>query len=434
MKRKGICFFLMLLVLGVFFVCPAVCADEAADAEGYREYKALGYNVKDPAGWEGLKGTLVIYPASSGSIMNDPELYASMLFYFPEDPEKVDMMDETYTDIMTNFAYLFTIKGDREALVDALKMIGMGSLYHEDTPETNLVQVGEADGYQFFVLFCPDDGYASSLDAEYQEDYSSLSAVITDELKQAEYYAPVDPINALTGKKISFTTTDLDGNTVTSGELFGDNEITMVNLWGIWCHNCVDEMEELAAIHTRLKEKGCGIVGLEWEENPDDYEKAGDLLAEKGTNYPCALMPMDNEILSTVTSFPTTFFVDREGTILGKPVVGAQVELYEPTLEALLGVLSGPEAAAAEGSYTYRVYVTDEEGNPVEEAAVQFCDDASCWFGETDEDGCAEFEVSEEKSYEVHIPDAPDGYDFDDEEVYSTDEKASDLTIVLKKA
>ena len=49
-------------------------------------------------------------------------------------------------------------------------------------------------------------------------------------------------------------------------------------------------------------------------------------------------------------------------------------------------------------------------------------------------DGCAAFEVSEAKSYEVHVLKGPEGYVYTSDEVFHTDENASDLTIVLKKA
>ena len=42
--------------------------------------------------------------------------------------------------------------------------------------------------------------------------------------------------------------------------------------------------------------------------------------------------------------------------------------------------------------------------------------------------------VSEAKSYEVHVLMWPEGYVYPSDEVFHTDKKASDLTIVLKKA
>ena len=36
------------------------------------------------------------------------------------------------------------------------------------------------------------------------------------------------------GTKVSFTTTDLDGNPISSEEIFSQHEITMVNIWSSW--------------------------------------------------------------------------------------------------------------------------------------------------------------------------------------------------------
>ena len=436
MMKKSICMMFVLVVLGIFCSGMTACADET-EASAYLDYKELGYTVKNPLYWEGVKGYMEIYPLSSSAILNNPVLYVSFLYYVPMTAEELYNTEDSADLNETIAALLFSIKGGRDQLRKALTALGMANQTEEEL-ETNLVQVGEADDYQFFVLAMPDEEYAASLDEEYAGDYRNLSAVITKEMEQAEYYTPNDPMKALIGETLSFTSTDLDGNTVTSEELFQDNEITMVNIWGVWCHNCVDEMEELAAIHTRLQEKGCGVAGVEWEQYPGDetYQEARELMAEKGTNYPSVLMPEDNEIFSTVSSFPTTFFVDREGTILTDPIIGARVEEYEPALEALLESTSGAEAETEEGDgadYIYRVFVKDEEDNPVAEAIVQFCDDTSCRMGTTDENGCAVFEVPEEKSYEIHILKVPDDYEADAEAVCNTEETASDTAIVLKK-
>ena len=446
MLKKKMMMLGMLLALGVGCLSMGANADETenvsetvteAAVNEPLELEGLGVTVKNTSDWEGLKGYLVIYPVASTSLVNDPELYVAQLFYVPASEE--DTQDEesveALSEMMTVAGMLFTVKGDREQLLTALKELGME--FDEEEQGIGLVQVGEADGYQFFLLYIEDDSYATSLEEIYAEDYRNLPELMEKELRQAQYYAPKDAMAALIGKTLSFTTTDLHGNTVTSEELFKDNEITMVNLWGVWCINCVNEMEELAAINTRIQEKGCGIVGLEWEQDPSEetYQQGVDLMKEKGTNYPSVLMPEDNEILSMIESFPATFYVDREGTILTKPIIGARVKEYEPTLEALLEGVSIPETEIKEaGSYTYRVFVKDEEDQPIGEVTVQFCDETSCRIGETDEDGCASFEVSEEKAYEVHVLPDSDEYDVDEDEVFTTDETASDLTIVLKKA
>ena len=433
--KKSLC--ILLLIVSVFCAGMAVCAQETESDEGsYQEFESIGITVKSPKYWEEMNGSVVIYPVSSTSIFDDPEVYAAFLYYVPassedmEDEEKVeDLMQK-----MTMVGMLLTVKGDKDQLYDALTTLGIGT--DEEAFEKETVQVGEADGYQFFAFIETDEEYVASLEEEYAADFNNLLGLFEKELKQAQYYAPVDNVKALEGKTLSFSSKDLDGNTLTSEELFRDNEITMVNLWGEWCINCVNEMEELAEINTRLQEKGCGIVGIEWEKDPSEetYQRARDLMKEKGTNYPSVLMREGNEILGAIENFPATFFVDRDGTILTKPIIGAKATEYEPTVEALLEGVYTPETEAGDAAdYTYRVFVKDEEDNPVPEAQIQFCDETTCRLGETDEDGCAEFEVSEEKTYEIHILEAPDGYAYDDEEVYSTDASSFDTTIVLKK-
>ena len=134
-------------------------------------------------------------------------------------------------------------------------------------------------------------------------DMDAVRAAFIKCLENAELYASVDPEASLPGQVLSFETTDLDGNAVRSADLFKDNKITMVNVWGSWCHNCVGEMEALAEIHTRLQAKGCGIVGVEYEQKPIDTikDEVRALLEEKGVNYPNVIVPGDNEIINGIS-------------------------------------------------------------------------------------------------------------------------------------
>ena len=80
----------------------------------------------------------------------------------------------------------------------------------------------------------------------------------------------------------------------------------------------------------------------------------------------------------------------------------------------------------------YRVIVLDRDGNPVEGAVIQFCDDATCSFQVTDAEGVAAFPVGQGKVFEVHVLRAPEGYAGTDE-VFYTLEIFSDVTISLEK-
>ena len=413
----------------------------ATASQNMDHYQEVGINIPVVEEMENTQGLYLPYPV--GAIDDERHVYA-MLFVYAAMP-KEDALRVMYTEESS--------EEEVEALEEAQCFYGVLLATDEDFETVQTVceetlsgsveldyekaqEVGSADGYTFYYLpWTGSEAYTSSIGGEYAEELRKLEQAVPGALENAEFYAPVDAVKGMKGQKLSFTTTDLDGNTVTSEELFSQNKITMVNCWGVWCPNCVDEMEELADMHTRLQEKGCGIVGLEWEREPTEetYQLARDSMEEWGTNYPNALMP--EEVNDHLEAFPTTFFVDRTGTVLEMPIVGAAVDQYESTLESLLeGEESTPETeseAVLSGAAVYHVNVSDEEG-PVEEVAIQFCDDTICRFSETDENGVASFEVPGGKEYEVHVIEVPDGYQEDDT-VYHTEDGSNEVNIRLKK-
>jgi len=89
-------------------------------------------------------------------------------------------------------------------------------------------------------------------------------------------------------------------------------------------------------------------------------------LKEKGVNYPNVIMPRDNEIINGISGFPTTFFVDSEGTILTLPISGALVDMYEATVDQLLAGETVDTVAGAgairNDSSEYHVIVYDMDG------------------------------------------------------------------------
>ena len=162
-------------------------------------------------------------------------------------------------------------------------------------------------------------------------------------------------------------------------------------------------------------------------------EYAASVLESLGVSFPSVLTVKGNEVLDLVSGYPTTFFVDSEGKVLGKPIEGAAPDMYRIVMDSLLArqmpeVPVKVEEQKEKG--TYRVIVTDDEG-PVEEVTIQFCDDNSCSFGETDAEGVASFDKMY-GVYEVHVLEVPDGY-AEDETVYQTNATPGDIHIHLTK-
>ena len=136
----------------------------------------------------------------------------------------------------------------------------------------------------------------------------------------------------------TFATMDLDGNIVTSAEIYAGNKITMINFWATWCPPCVGELAELAEVHTQLQEAGCGVVGILMDSyDPEAVRTAKALMAQNGTNYPVLALGEDLYPLAQVISvIPTTVFVDSSGTLVGTPIIGALVDQYVPAVKSLL--------------------------------------------------------------------------------------------------
>ncbi len=130
----------------------------------------------------------------------------------------------------------------------------------------------------------------------------------------------------------AFEGKDLDGNTVKSSELFAKNAVTVVNFWFITCNPCVGELAELDALNKKLAEKGGALIGVNTFTLDGDeaaISEAKDVLTKKGATYQNVYFDSDGEagkFTTNIFAYPTTYVVDRNGNIVGDPIVGAITE------------------------------------------------------------------------------------------------------------
>ena len=127
----------------------------------------------------------------------------------------------------------------------------------------------------------------------------------------------------------AFEGKDLDGNTVKSDELFSGNAVTVVNFWFTTCNPCVGEIAELDALNKELAEKGGALIGVNTFTLDGDkaaIADAKDVLAKKGATYQNIYFGSGGDagkFVENVFAYPTTYVVDRNGNIVGDPIVGA---------------------------------------------------------------------------------------------------------------
>ena len=130
----------------------------------------------------------------------------------------------------------------------------------------------------------------------------------------------------------AFEGKDLDGNTVKSSELFSKNAVTVVNFWFTTCNPCVGELSELDALNKKLAEKGGALIGVNTFTLDGDeaaISEAKNVLAKKGATYQNVYFASDGEagkFTTNIFAYPTTYVVDRNGNIVGDPIVGAVTE------------------------------------------------------------------------------------------------------------
>ena len=141
----------------------------------------------------------------------------------------------------------------------------------------------------------------------------------------------------------AFEGKDLDGNTVKSDELFSGNAVTVVNFWFTTCNPCVGELAELDALNKELVEKGGSLIGVNTFTLDGDeaaISEAKDVLAKKGATYQNVYFDSDGEagkFTTNIFAYPTTYVVDRNGNIVGEPIVGAITEKKQAeTLQKLI--------------------------------------------------------------------------------------------------
>ncbi len=138
----------------------------------------------------------------------------------------------------------------------------------------------------------------------------------------------------------AFTATDLEGNTVTES-IFAEKDLTVLNIWGTFCNPCVGEMPELGEWAKEMPDNvqmvGL-IIDINGEEDTEHRELAVDITSNAGAEFTQIIVNQDfAPILKDVLGVPTTMFIDKEGNIVGDPILGADVDGYKKFVEDYLG-------------------------------------------------------------------------------------------------
>ena len=157
---------------------------------------------------------------------------------------------------------------------------------------------------------------------------------------------------------IDFAFPDLNGDTVSLRDPKFRNKVVIVQFFGSWCPNCMDETAFLAPFHKKYRDRGVEVVGLAYERSTD-FQKAKknierlkkrfdveyDLLVT-GYSNDKAEVAKSLPMLDRFIAFPTAIILDKKGKVrrihtgFNGPGTGEHytsfVKEFESTIENLI--------------------------------------------------------------------------------------------------
>ena len=194
----------------------------------------------------------------------------------------------------------------------------------------------------------------SNKDSFTEEEYDTLCKDIETIRGIEEEIAEADSANggsSESDESISlfqdFTGKDLDGKDVDES-VFKNNKVTVVNFWFSGCKPCVEELSKLNELNETLKTIGGEVVGINTDtldNNEDGIKEAQEILKAQGASYKNLTVASDSAIgkyASSIMAFPTTVLVDKDGNIVGEPLMGGIDDQanYDQLMEQIQAVIN----------------------------------------------------------------------------------------------
>ena len=210
------------------------------------------------------------------------------------------------------------------------------------TGNRTFTKIGNAEDYNFYYVqsaMNQEDIQGLEADgAQYKAEYESLFNAMEQIAPHFTFARPIG-IQELVkeGTGLTFETSNINGNTVKSQDIFSGHKMTMLNIWATTCSACISEMPELIELNKEFEGKGGQIVGLVFDAVEDDLiREAQEIVTDLNIDF-LTLLP--NDYLRKefdAMSYPITYFINQKGEIVGEPFMGARVAGYREMMDKYL--------------------------------------------------------------------------------------------------
>lgn len=131
----------------------------------------------------------------------------------------------------------------------------------------------------------------------------------------------------------AFKLTSLDGKKVSLEDFKG--KPVLINFWATWCAPCKIEMPWFEEFNKKYSAQGLQIVGITEDDAPK--ETVQNTVQHTGVTYP--ILHTDNKVdkaYGGIDYLPSSFFVDRNGTIVAQTAGLASKDEIEASIRKIL--------------------------------------------------------------------------------------------------
>ena len=131
-----------------------------------------------------------------------------------------------------------------------------------------------------------------------------------------------------------FTVQDIDGNDVKLSEQFG--KPLVVNFWASWCPPCKEEMPDFDSVYQEMGEQVTFMMVNLVDGSRETLETATDYITANGYTFPIYFdINQDAAYTYTITSIPTTLFINAKGEIVTSAVGAIDAEVLKQGIRAI---------------------------------------------------------------------------------------------------
>lgn len=133
---------------------------------------------------------------------------------------------------------------------------------------------------------------------------------------------------------LDFTLKDVNGADVRLADYKG--KVILLNFWATWCGPCRVEIPEFVEAYREYHDRGFEILGVLAQDEPS-REELNAFTSTFKVNYPILRANEDFENANgSLYALPTTFLIDRQGSICLKHMGPFTKEMLERELKGLL--------------------------------------------------------------------------------------------------